>query len=53
MILLRDDGTGHEVVQMDLQGFGEVGLVLQVTRSGGDCRPLAIPLRVNVYLFLF
>ena len=36
MILLRDDGAGHEVVQKDLQGSGEVGLILQVTGSGGD-----------------
>ena len=36
MILLRDDGAGHEVVQKDLQVSGEVDLVLQVTGSGGD-----------------
>ena len=37
MILQRDDGAGHEVVQKDLQGSGEVGLILQGTGSGRDC----------------
>ena len=36
MILLKDDGAGQEVVQKDLQGSGEVDLILQVTWSGGD-----------------
>ena len=36
MILLKDDDAGHDVVQKDLQGSGEVGLILQVTGSGGD-----------------
>ena len=36
MILQRDDGAGHEVVQKDLQGSGEVCLIQQVNGSGGD-----------------
>ena len=36
MILQRNDVAAHEVVQKDLQGSGEVGLILQVTGSGGD-----------------
>ena len=34
MILLRE--AGHKVVQKDLQGSGEVGLIIQVTGSGGE-----------------
>ena len=34
MSLQRDDGAGHEVVQKDLQGSGEVGLILQGTIPG-------------------
>ena len=32
----KDDDAGHDVVQKVQQGSGEVGLVLQVTGSGGD-----------------
>ena len=36
MILLRHGDVGHDEVYKDLQGSGEVGLLLQVTESGGD-----------------
>ena len=32
----EDDDAGHDVVQKVQQGSGEVGLILQVTGSGGD-----------------
>ena len=31
-----DDDAGHDVVQNVQEGSGEVGLILQVTGSGGD-----------------
>ena len=31
-----DDDAGHDVVQKVQEGSGEVGLILQVTGSGGD-----------------
>ena len=31
-----DDDAGHDVVQKVQDGSGEVGLILQVTGSGGD-----------------
>ena len=36
MILLRDGDVGNDVVQKDLQGSVEVGLILKVADSGGD-----------------
>ena len=36
MTPLRDDDVGHGVVQKDLQGSVEVGLILKVAESGGD-----------------
>ena len=34
----KDEDAGHDVLQKVQQGSGEVGLILQVTGSGGDGR---------------
>ena len=47
MILIGDGDAGHDVIQKDLQGSGEVGLVLQVTGLGGDDWVLVSPSTSN------